>query len=308
MAMVPENWPVILNDIVDHIYELHRGRQKDYVAQLFNVQKSKHQTETHYGAGELGQMEEWTLSNNQVSYEDINPQYEKTYTHKKYSKGFQVQKELMEDERYGVIRAKPKKLAVSEWYTRQVLGMSVFNNAFSSSNLGPDGKSLCNAAHPAGPSNTGTTFSNTSTLALNAPNLETLRANALGGSTVWKDDKGNQLVINFDTLLVPPALRKTALVIADSDGEPDVSDNNVNVWKGSVNVIECPFLSASTTSWFLIDGERMKDYLMWFDRQKGSLEYGGYNFDTDTAKWAIKNRLSFGFDHWSWVYGSTGTG
>lgn len=308
--MIPENWAVILNDIVDHIYEVQKAEWKDYVGQLFNVQKSKHQTETHYGAGEMGQMMEWNLSGNKVSYEDIDPQYSKTYTHKKYSKGFQVQKELLDDERYDVIKGKPKKLARVEGFTRQVLGMGVFKNAFSSAadNLGPDSKSLCNSAHPAGPSNTGTTFSNTSTLALTATNLETLRNNALGGSTQWKDDKGNMLVVDFDTILVPPALRKTAMIIADTSEEPMTSDHSINVWKGSLNVIECPFLNNSTTAWFMLDSSRMKDYLQWFDREHTGLKFGGYDFDTDTAKYAIKNRLSFGWDHWSFVYGSTGTG
>lgn len=307
--MIPENWVTALNSIVDHIYETQKAEWKDYVGQLFTVETSKHQTETHFGAGEMGQMVEWNLSGNKVSYEDVDPHYTKTYTHKKYSKGFQVQKELLDDERYGIIKGKPKKLARVEGYTRQVLGMSVFNNAFNSASdyLGPDGKSLCNSAHPAGPSNTGTTFSNTSTAVLSAANLETIRNNALGGSTMWKDDKGNQLVVDFDLLLVPPALRKTAMIIADTKEEPDTSDHAINVWSGSLKVIECPFLTNSTTAWFMIDSSRMKDFLFWIDREHTGLQFGGYDFDTDTAKWAIKNRFSYGFDHWSWVYGSTGT-
>ena len=119
----------------------------------------------------------------------------------------------------------------------------------------------------------------------------------------WTDDKGNLLAINPDTLIVPPALRKAALVIADSDKEPDSIENNVNIWKGSVNVIEFPFLK-NPTAWFLVDMSRMKNYLNWFDRRKAKLEKDKLDFDTEVAKYKVVARFSFGWDDASFVFGA----
>ncbi len=118
----------------------------------------------------------------------------------------------------------------------------------------------------------------------------------------WTDDKGNLMAINPDTLIVPSALRKAALVIADSDKEPDTADNNVNIWRGSLNVIEWDFLT-NPKAWFMVDMERMKNFLNWYDRRIAKLEIDKQNFDTEVGKYKVVNRFSFGWDDPSFVFG-----
>ena len=299
--MISENWDELMLPGLRSIFNKHLKKKKDYVGELFSVENSTKQAEYNQGTGSLGLMDEWGASNNQVSYEDVNKGYKATYIHKKYSKGLTLERELVEDDQYGEIKKRVRLLTQSVYYTRQYFGASIFNNAFNATYAGPDGVALCSASHPYSPVDA-TTQSNAGTGVLNATNLEAARTAMKG----WKDDKGNLLAIEPRMLIVPPALRKAALVIADSSGEPDVSDNNVNVWKGSVDVLEFDFLT-SATSWFLVDRSRMQAFLHWYDRRIAKLEMDKEQFNSEVAAYKVVSRLSFGADDWSWIYASNGT-
>ncbi len=300
--MISDNWDELMLPGLRTIFNKHLKKKKDYVGELFTVEKSTKQAEYNLGTGSLGIMDEWSVSGNQVSYEDVGKGFKQTYMHKKYSKGLTLERELVEDDQYGEIKKRVRLLTQTVYYTRQYYGASVFNNAFNATYKGPDAVALCSASHPNSPDDA-TVQSNATTGALNATNLETGRTAMKG----WTDDKGNLLAINPDTLIVGPSNRKAALVIADSSGEPDVSDNNVNIWKGSVNVIEFDFLTSST-AWFLADKERMAAFLHWYDRRVAKLEMDRENFNSEVGAYKVVNRFSLGWDDWSWLYGSTGTG
>jgi len=299
--MVSDNWDELMLPGLRTIFNKHLKKKKDYVAELFTVENSTKQAEYNQGTGSLGMMDEWEASNNQVSYEDVNKGYKATYIHKKYSKGLTIERELVEDDQYGEIKKKVRLLTQTVYYTRQYYGALIFNQAFNATYAGPDAVALCSASHPNSPVDA-TVQSNVGTGVLNATNLELARLAMKG----WKDDKGNLLAITPDTLLVPPGLRKAALVIADSTGEPDTSDNNINIWKGSVNVIECDFLTSST-AWWLLDRERMAAFLHWYDRRKAKLEMDKENFNSEVAAYKTVARFKAGFDDWSFCWGSTGT-
>ena len=299
--MISDNWGELMLPGLRTIFNKHLKKKKDYVGELFSVENSTKQAEFNQGTGSLGLMDEWGASGNQVSYEDVNKGFKSTYMHKKYSKGLPMERELVEDDQYGEIKKRVRLLTRTIYYTRQFYGASVFNNAFNATYAGPDAVALCSASHPNSPSDT-TVQSNVATYVLNATNLETAR-NAFKG---LKDDKGNLLAVEPKLLVVPSALRKAALVIADSTGEPDISDNNVNVWHGSVDVIEFDFLTSST-AWFLVDPERLKAYLHWYDRRIAKLEMDKETFDSEVGKYKVVARFSYGWDDWSWCIGSTGT-
>ncbi|MCK9327252.1 MAG: Mu-like prophage major head subunit gpT family protein [Bacteroidales bacterium] len=299
--MISDNWDELMLPGLRTIFNKHLKKKKDYVGELYTVEKSTKQAEYNQGTGSLGMMDEWGASNNQVSYEDVNKGYKATYMHKKYSKGLTLERELVEDDQYGEIKKRVRLLTQTVYYTRQYYGAQLFNEAFNATFSGPDGVALCSASHPNSPVDA-TTQSNAGTGVLNATNLEVARTAMKG----WKDDKGNLLAIEPNTLIVPPSLRKAALVIADSSGEPDVSDNNVNVWKGSVNVIEFDFLTSST-AWFVADKERMAAFLHWYDRRIAKLEMDRENFNSEVGAYKVVSRFSKGADEWSFLYGSTGT-
>ena len=294
---VRENWPDLLLPILRKIFDKHQKKMRDFLPVLYNMETSKKAQEFTLGVGSLGLMDEWGNSGGQVAYETIYRGFKMEYTHKKYSKGIRIERELLDDDLYSEIKKRVKTLTQSVYYTRQYYAASVFNNAFNSNYTGPDEKPLCATDHPYSPSNSSTWENADSSLTLNANNVEKVR----NEMKRWKDDKGNLLAINPDTLIVPPNLRKAALVVADSEKEPSTSDNDVNIWKGSVDVIEYDFLT-DPNAWFMVDRERMKTYLTWFDRRKAQLEQDK-DFDTEAAKYKVINRFSFGWDDPTFIYG-----
>lgn len=296
MPMISENWGELLLPGLRTIYNKHVGKLRDYVAAIYNVETSKKAQEFSLGVGNLGMMEEWGSSGNQVAYEDVKKGFKTTYTHKKYSKGLKVERELVDDDMYGEIKKRTRNLAQSVYYTRQYYGASTFNNAFNANYKGADGVALCATNHPLSPGSSDT-FSNFAAYDLTADNVEKVRT----AMVQWTDDKGNILAVNPDTIIVPPALRKPAMVIADTDKEPDTANNNVNVWKGSLNVIEWPFLT-DPNAWFIVDSERMKNFLNWYDRRKANLE-SEKEFDSEVAKYKTVSRFSFGFDEPTFIFG-----
>ena len=294
--IISDNWGELLLPGLRTIFDKHKDSLPDFLDTFYNMETSKKAQEFSLGVGSLGLMEPWDETGRQVAYEDVFKGWKMTYTHRKYSKGLKIERELLDDDLYAEIKKKVKNLSQSIYYTRQFYGASVFNNAFDSLYPGPDGAALCSSSHELSPSNS-STWQNADDLDLNANNVEKVR----NKMKEWTDDKGNLLATNPDTLVVGPSKRKAALVIADSDKEPDTSDNNVNIWKGSVDVIEYPFLKDSK-AWFMVDRQRMKTYLTWFDRRKAELE-SEKMFDTEVAKYKVVNRFSFGWDDATFIYG-----
>ena len=296
--MLSDNWQELMLPILRRIFDKHKKKMKDYLPVIFNVETSTKALEQHLGVGSLGLMTPWDESGRQVAYEDIHKGYLATYRHRKYSKGLEVERELPEDDQFGEIKKRVKTLVRTVYYTRQFYAASVFNNAFSNAFAGPDGVALCSANHPFSPENAAT-YSNANTaLQLNADNVENVRNLMVN----WRDDKGNLLAITPDTLIVPSNLRKPAMVIADTDKEPDTADNNVNIWHGSLDVIEWPYLT-NPNAWFMVDRERMKDYLNWFDRRVAKLQQDRENFDTEVGRYKVVNRFSYGWDEPTFLYG-----
>lgn len=294
--MISDNWAELLQPGLKAIFDAHKRQFKDYIPMLFNADTSTKAFEQFLGVGELGLMDEWESSGKQVSYEDFAKGFKALFTHKKYSKGITVERELVDDDQYGEIKKRVKKLSRVAFMTRQIHAASVFNNAFSNGYAGPDSVSLCNAAHPKMPGSSDT-IRNFSAYELNAPNVELVRTNAAG----WKDDKNNLVLTIFDTLVVPPALRKTAQIIAETDEEPETTEHGINVWKGQLKVIEYPFLT-DPTAWFMIDSARGKEELLWFDRRKPDFA-DKVEFDDEVAKYKAVGRWSYGWLTPLFIYG-----
>lgn len=302
MTMILQNQAELLELGLTKIFDRTIAKQKDYVGEFFNVQSTKKLYNTSLGMGEMGLMQSWVAAGRQVPYEDIDKGFKKVYTQEKYALGFVVEEDLLRFDLYNEIAKKPRKLARAVHNTKQYHGMSVFGNAFNGGFLGPDSKPLCSATHPVAP-DSGTTFSNTYAVALNADNLETMRTNAY----TWTDDKGNLIQPNFDTLIVSPTNRQAARVVAETDEKPDVTDHGINVWKGALNVVEVPLLTKwNTNYWFFVDSERMKDYLEWYEAQTPTLERDKEDFNKETLAFKTIGWWAYGWSDASWIMGSTG--
>lgn len=267
---------------------------------IFNVESSEKATERDSGVSGFGLLTE-TGEDSPITYEDPVQMYDQVYDHLKYTKGFRVTDELVEDDQWRIIRSKPQALGRAARRTEENLAATIFDNTFTSTQLGGDGQELASTVHPR--SDGGATQSNASAtgVTLTYDNLETAEV-AMRGQL---DDKGMKIAVKPDTLLVPPALRREALTITKSVAIPGSGDNDVNIFQGTLKVIDWDYLDGSTTAWFLIDSSQHK--LMWFWRQRATMK-NDYSFDNGASLFKIQERFSRGFSDWRGVWGSKGDG
>jgi hypothetical protein len=129
------------------------------------------------------------------------------------------------------------------------------------------------------------------------------------------DDRGNLLEVVPNTLLVPPALEKDAIIITKSDQRSGTANNDANVNKmaeytgGRLKVIVWDYLGAaaggSDTAWFLLSPQHK---VTWKWRVKTEIKklpeaIGATN---DVMFWKARYREAHGWSNFIGVWGSKG--
>jgi phage major head subunit gpT-like protein len=234
-----------------------------------------------------------------LDYEDPNQMYKTTYTPLKYTKGFKVSQELVEDDQHGIIKAMPEALGKAAKRTQEYYAASVFNNGFSTSYTSyGDGKPLFSTGHLRADGGTAQSNASSTGITLTETNLETGRI----AFRKFLDDKGQKFVSKPTDILVPVDLEKSALVLTQSQSRPGTANNDVNVYKGMFNVKTWEYLT-STTAWFLLD---MRNHLLtWYWRIRPEFKQDNA-FDSDAALYKTRVRFAFGWSDWRGVWGSKG--
>ena len=266
---------------------------------LFHIESSEKDTEKDSGVTGFG-LAQLTAEGAPINYDDPISMYDKTYTHVKYTLGFKVTREAVEDDLYRIFGKKPAQLARSMRRTAETQAASVFNNAFSTSYLGGDAKPLASTTHPRADAGTAQSNASSTGITLSETNLETLRV-ALEGQL---DDRGQIIDVTADTLLVPRQLNKTAHLIIDSTMRQGTADNDANFYKGMFDTKVWKYLT-STTAWYLID--KSQHQLNWFWRERPTFKNDEL-FDTEYAVYKSTMRLSYGWSDWRGIIGSKGDG
>lgn len=262
---------------------------------IFKVNASGKQQEYDSSVSGFGQLVE-TVEGGPVTYEDPIQGYDKSYVHKKYTKGFKVSREMYEDDQYSIMAKMPKALAATTNRTVETIAADIFDNAFTSG-TGGDGKYLCATDHPL--TGGGTAIDNSHTYGFNETYLET----ALVAMRKTNDDKAQKILIRPDTLLVPPDLEKEANIMMKSTGRTGTNYNEINPFQGRLNIVVWDYLDL-TQAWFVLDSGLHQLNFFWRVRPEFAQDE---SFDTDTALYKTRCRFSVGFSDWRGVWGSTGT-
>ena len=240
-----------------------------------------------------------------VQFDNASESYSARYTHDTVALAFALTEEAVEDNLYDSLGKRyVKALAKSMANTKEVKGADVLNNAFSSSFLGGDGKSLIATDHPlAG----GGSVANraTSMADLNETSLE----DALIDISTFTDDKGLIISVQADKLIIPPQLVFVADRILNSPQRSGTADNDINAIKNT-NVLpggysvnhyltdpDAFFILTSITA----QGEGLKMF------QRTAMETSMEpDFATGNIRYKARERYSFGFSDWRGIYGSQG--
>jgi len=289
------NFADILEPGLREIYFQHLSQIPTMYDKIFRVNSSSKQTETDTSVFGFGKLVK-TTEGAPITYEDPLQGYDVTYTHEKRTKGFKVTRELVEDDQYNVINRMPKELATATARTVESDAADIFDNAFTSG-TGGDGSYLCADSHAR--EDGGTAQDNKETHGLDETYLET----ALLAMRKTLDGKGQRVLIQPDTLLVPSDLEKEAIVLLQSTGRTATNYNEINPYQGRLNLMVWDFLD-DTQAWFILDSGVHQLNFFWRVRPEFSQDE---SFDTDAALYKVRCRYDVGFSDWRGVYGSTGT-
>jgi len=272
-------------------FEGYKEKPEQY-SKVFNVNNSKKAIETDL---RMGGFTMWNQkgTTDSTEYEEIpNPDIVQ-YIHKTFSKGFTVEKEMVDDEQYNQIQKKARALGRAARSTIEHHAGSVFRNAFKSLPTNFRGEPLVSDKHTR--LDGGTTSNFIGRLTLNEQNLEI----ALKLAAEQVDERGLKIQMTPKLLVVPPALQFTAEKIVKSSLLPGTDYNDINPMKGRFQVVVLDYIGAvdggSDNYWFLIDPDIHE--LNWFWRERLNFKRAT-DFDTDQAKYKGRMRFSYGWsDH-----------
>ena len=194
-----------------------------------------------------------------------------------------------------------KALARSMAYTKQTKAAAVLNNAFDASYTGGDGVELCSTLHPL--ANGGVNSNEPATSAdLNEASLEAAQIQI----AAWTDERGLLIAAKPAKLILPPALKFTAIRILETEKRVSTADNDVNALRtngtisGGYTIND--FLT-DTDAWFLTTD--IPDGLKHFKRVALSTGMDG-DFDTGNVRYKARERYSFGWSDPLAMFGSPG--
>jgi len=267
------------------------------IPSLFDVRQSNKANEYALGVGGIP-VELWEKyeQDGETASADLDRGYPTTFTHKEYTLAWPLKKKHIEDDETGLIQESFNSVGVSAAQRRETHAASVFNNAFSSSYTGPDSVSLCNASHPVGPDNTGTTRDNTGTSALTYANVVAARSSM----RAWNDGQENPYMANGRLVLIPTELESNAIEMFEALAKPGTANNDANAVRG-FEWMMWDYLS-DTNNWFLIDPMRSRRFLRWYNRS--TMVPTVVKETTTEIVYEFRMRYSYGWTHWSWVYGN----
>lgn len=296
MPLVSGNWSDLLEPGLRKIFDDAYRERASNIPVLFNVQSSQKAVEADLTTGDIL---DFVPMNGMVPYDDMGEGYKTSYTHVEYARGIKVERKLVDDDQYNIINRRPRLLGLASRRRREKDGASMFNNSFNTggSYNGGDALSLCNSAHTS--NNAGSDQSNTGTRTLTAVNLEASRRLMIG----FQSDRDGTIDVQPDMLLVPLQLEETAFEIINSKGKVDTAQNNANFHLGKYKLLVWPNYLTSSTRWWLLDSQMMKEFHLWFDRIQPEFQKDR-EFDTYNAKYSGYMRYSFGWSDWRAIYGN----
>ncbi len=304
MADTRPKWPQALDLSFRKIFDETEAKFESMLEKVFHVERSDSAYVQDAAAGGYGEHEE-TAELEAIKYEDTVPGWEVTYTHKKYTKAAAISQEMIDDNKWNMVKRAPRGLSLSKMRTLERIGADVLNYGFVAGGggkakfTGGDALALFSTAHinRAGD----ITQSNKITTALTQASLQTVTS----AMKKRKDSKGMLTSYMPTRLIVPTELEYTARIILETSQAVGNNYNDINPVKGSLELVVWPYLT-SATAWFVEDGDMHELYF--FIRKDEGVQGPKWDWDNEAAKWKSVFRASAGFSSWEGIYGSVGDG
>lgn len=213
--------------------------------------------------------------------------------------GFQITRNMWDDDLTGHLKDIPAQLGKSAAYTRELEFADMLNNAFNTTyRSGLDSKALCANDHAL---IDGNTYDNRLDAALSQTSLES----ALDMFEGLVNEKNIPIKCIPKYLVIPYQLRWVAKEILGSEYKPYTADNEVNtLYDEGLQVVVNHYLTSSV-AWFVVAAPEDHDLeFIW----RKPLEFDSHDdFNTKNALFDASMRLTTDFWDWRGVVGSDGS-
>lgn len=292
-------WAENYAPVVLEAFNAGKDMVPDMIPQLFDVKNSTKGREDAIGVGAASGDWDAYANTGKVDNADLDRGYATMFEHEVKGLEFVLKREDIDDNNLGIVQIALQQLGISAEEKRQRDAASIFNNAFSSSYVGADGVSLCNAAHPYGPDNEAQTYSNAGTAALTYDNVKAARL----AMRKFVDSQGQKLPRKGSLILSGIELEDKLLEITAADKKPGTAENDANAIMGFKYLIWDYIDDAD--NWFLLDPVWTKMHLRWYNRVPLRMSLVEQN--EFYAKWQFYMRYSCGWVDPRFVYGNNVT-
>ncbi len=317
MAQVRAKFPQLMQSGMKKIwfdamqYQLKSSRYPE----VFHEETSDGQFEQEMEMAGISALQE-KPEDSPTAYTEMIQGPSKRFIHLTYSLGIRTSKELMDDDKYGLVKKGPTLLARSAAFTEEMIAWNVFNLGFTSAVTVADGNPLFYNQHPllggAAATNLAPGASNVISLAGTWPNRPSTDIDfsvaglqlATNHAARMIDNQGFPINLRWKYLITPPELRFLVREILGSPGKPYTSDNTINsLLPEDYKNLEIPWLT-SPSAWFLA-AEKEDHTLRVYHRERAKTDFDD-DFDSDALKQKTRLRISAGATRWQGVWGTSG--
>jgi len=293
--------PRALQEGVKKVFNSTTAEFKPMYSQIYKVGKSSKAYEVDLqveGMGLAGIKNEA----DDITMDSFRQSYAPKYVHVPYGKGFQVSREALDDNLYGMFKKGARMLARSMNVTKEVRSHVLLNTAFTtaSAQSGLDGLAMCSTAHINGPS--GGTYSNR--MAIDADFSQAALEDQLKLIMRATDDRGLPMMLMPKKLVGHTDQKFEFDRVLNSSLQSNTAENAKNVVNGTFDsVVLTPYLTANTRAWFIITDA--DDGLQYYDRVP--LEFDQDKaFLNDVTRFKAYMRFVTGYSNPRGIYGSNG--
>jgi len=240
----------------------------------------------------------------EIAFDSFRQGFSPKYRHLTYGKGYIVSEEAIEDELYGQLKGKTRRLAFSMTQTKEVVGANILNRGFNGAftQVDGDGEALFSTSHPNGPS--GGVFSNK--LAVDADFNEASLEDLLIVIGSARDPRDLQIALQGTKLIGPVALQFEFQRVLGSVLQNDTGNNATNAIRDMNSVRDGFTINhylSDPDAWFIKTNS--PDGLKYFTRRAVRFQEDNA-FTSGNARMKADERYSFGFSDPRGAYATSG--
>lgn len=294
--MTSQNLAFVLDEVVSGIAYEAFYEDQFMMPLLYDVRTSERKRERLASLAGLTLYSQKTNGAEPAS-DNVIQEFEKDFIHVSYGKKVSIERELVDDEEWGLLVDVGQQIGMLAAQTMEVTAAAAWSDFFTGATYkAEDNLSVCNSAHLN--VDAGNSQSNTGTSDLDFAGIKAARI-AMRKFTNYRGDK---MSVHPKLLVVPTDLEEVAWEMIRSTGKPDTANNNANMYNGMFDLVVWDFLT-DTNAWFMVDPRLMKLNLIWF--QRIALEvFGDGNLFTGTRNIGGYYRAALGVRDWRWIYGN----